>query len=482
MYTSSLKTRFRHIDVAIIDLICLNIAFILAYELRIGGENPYLVSLYRDLLIVVSLSSMLVANLLGSYADIEKRGYYKEFVALAKQGIIAFLLGVLYLYSVMDAHKFSRLTMFIMGCIFFAADYISRIIWKKIKFKKRKITPDKALLIISDSINAEKTIRSIETDPEMSVAIKGIVLTDDPGITDIGRYPVVCSLNDVSAYVCHNWVDDVLIVLNDMESISKETLRELSETGVIAHIGLRLTDGMLGSRQFVETFGGYNVLTSCMNEASALDVFLKRVLDIFAGIVGCIITGIVYLFIAPIIRSQSPGPVFFKQQRVGRNGRVFSMVKFRSMYMDAEEKKKELVAANRVSDGMMFKLDFDPRIIGNEILPDGTKKTGIGDFIRRTSIDELPQFYNVLKGEMSLVGTRPPTLDEWEKYAPHHRARLAIKPGITGMWQVSGRSEITDFEEVVALDTKYINEWSLGLDIKIILKTFAVVFKKDGAM
>lgn len=130
----------------------------------------------------------------------------------------------------------------------------------------------------------------------------------------------------------------------------------------------------------------------------------------------------------------------------------------------------------------MFKLDFDPRIIGNEILPDGTKKTGIGDFIRRTSIDEFPQFYNVLKGEMSLVGTRPPTLDEWEKYDPHHRARLAIKSGITGMWQVSGRSEITDFEEVVRLDTKHINEWSLGLDIKIIFKTLAVLFKKDGAM
>lgn len=150
--------------------------------------------------------------------------------------------------------------------------------------------------------------------------------------------------------------------------------------------------------------------------------------------------------------------------------------------MNAEEKKKELLAANRVQDGMMFKLDFDPRIIGNEILPDGTKKTGIGDFIRRTSIDEFPQFYNVLKGEMSLVDTRPPTLDEWEKYDPHHRARLAIKPGITGMWQVSGRSEITDFEEVVRLDTKYINEWSLGLDIKIIFKTLAVLFKKDGAM
>ena len=140
------------------------------------------------------------------------------------------------------------------------------------------------------------------------------------------------------------------------------------------------------------------------------------------------------------------------------------------------------MAQNRVSDGMMFKLDFDPRIIGNEVLPDGTHKTGIGEFIRNTSLDEFPQFFNVLKGEMSLVGIRPPTVDEWEKYEYHHRRRLSIKPGLTGMWQVSGRSGITDFEEVVKLDTEYINNWSLGLDIRILLKTVASVLKRDGAI
>jgi lipopolysaccharide/colanic/teichoic acid biosynthesis glycosyltransferase len=126
----------------------------------------------------------------------------------------------------------------------------------------------------------------------------------------------------------------------------------------------------------------------------------------------------------------------------------------------------------------MFKIECDPRIIGSE---KGNGK-GIGNFIRNTSIDEFPQFWNVLKGDMSLVGTRPPTLDEWGKYKLHHRVRLAIKPGITGMWQVSGRSNITDFEEVVELDKKYISEWSIGLDIKILLKTLLVVLKKDGSM
>ena len=152
------------------------------------------------------------------------------------------------------------------------------------------------------------------------------------------------------------------------------------------------------------------------------------------------------------------------------------------MYMDAEERKAELMKQNRVSDGMMFKLDFDPRVIGNEILPDGTKKTGIGNFIRVTSLDEFPQFFNVLLGDMSLVGTRPPTVDEYEKYKLHHKARLSAKPGITGMWQVSGRSDITDFEDVVKLDTAYIKDWSIGKDLRILAKTVQVVLTGKGSM
>lgn len=179
---------------------------------------------------------------------------------------------------------------------------------------------------------------------------------------------------------------------------------------------------------------------------------------------------------------RSPGPIFFAQERIGRNGRKFKMYKFRSMYMDAEERKKELMAQNKISDGLMFKMDFDPRIIGNKILPDGTRKTGIGQFIRKTSLDEFPQFINILLGDMSLVGTRPPTVDEWELYEPHHRARMSFRPGLTGMWQVSGRSNITDFEEVVKLDTQYISEWSLRLDVKILWQTVWSVFKSDGAM
>ena len=152
------------------------------------------------------------------------------------------------------------------------------------------------------------------------------------------------------------------------------------------------------------------------------------------------------------------------------------------MYMDAEERKAELMKDNKLGDEKMFKLDFDQRVIGNKILPDGTHKTGIGDFIRRTSIDEFLQFFNVLKGDMSIIGTRPSLISETNFYEMHHRARLAIKPGITSMWQVSGRSDITDFEEVVRLDKGYITNWNIGLDIKILFRTVMVVLRKDGSM
>ena len=186
--------------------------------------------------------------------------------------------------------------------------------------------------------------------------------------------------------------------------------------------------------------------------------------------------------VGPLIKKQSPGPILFVQERIGRNGKPFKFYKIRTMYMDAEERKKELMDQNKISDGLMFKMDFDPRVIGNEILPDGTRKTGIGEFLRKTSLDEFPQFFLVLKGTMSTVGTRPPLPEEYKLYKYHHRARMAIKPGLTGMWQVSGRSEITDFEEVVRLDTEYIANWSPELDLMIIIKTIGGMFSHKGAV
>ena len=195
---------------------------------------------------------------------------------------------------------------------------------------------------------------------------------------------------------------------------------------------------------------------------------VKRIFDIFFGIVGCILSAPIILITAIPLLAESPGPLFFKQQRVGKNGRLFNIYKLRSMYVDAEERKAALMAQNKMN-GLMFKMDEDPRI------------TKVGKFIRKYSIDELPQFINVLKGDMSLIGTRPPTVDEFEHYESRHKRRLSMRPGITGMWQVSGRSDINDFEKVVELDCQYIDNWSPMLDLKIFFKTIYVVLTHKGA-
>lgn len=215
--------------------------------------------------------------------------------------------------------------------------------------------------------------------------------------------------------------------------------------------------------------GTIETLTSSLNHIHYRSLLFKRLCDIVFSLIGLVLTGLVAIIIYPVVQMQSKGPLIFKQKRVGKNGKVFEIYKFRSMYLDAEERKKELMAQNELTSDLMFKMDNDPRIF-----PFGQK-------MRNWSLDELPQFINVLKGDMSLIGTRPPTLNEYEKYELHHFKRLAMKPGITGMWQVSGRSNITDFEEVVALDLSYIKNWSVWLDIKIFLKTIKVVLVKEGS-
>lgn len=223
------------------------------------------------------------------------------------------------------------------------------------------------------------------------------------------------------------------------------------------------------ANSYVSTVGTYPVITYHTISLNTFEQVIKRIIDIIGGTVGVIVFSPIMLITAIAIKIDSPGPVIFKQVRVGQNGRNFKIYKFRSMYIDAEERKKELMAQNEIEGGVMFKMKDDPRI------------TKVGKFIRKCSIDELPQFFNVVMGSMSLVGTRPPTLDEVEKYKRNQWRRISIKPGITGMWQVNGRSNIQNFDQIVEMDVEYIDNWSLMLDFKIMLKTVLVLLKHKGA-
>ena len=471
MYKKENNSWLKHIDFVILDILCLQLAFILAYEIRVAKGIPYLNPLYENMAFVLVIFQLLVSFFGESFSGVLRRGFLIEMKCMIEHEICVMLLAVLYLFMSQQGVMYSRGAFTIMCTLYFFIAYAARIGWKKV-IRSRKFAEGekRSILIITTDAEAANVVKALRGDSYGTYHLAGVALLDKNKTGSmIQSVPVVAGADDVTAYIHKNWVDEVFFALPEHVDIPKKIMKDCNRMGVVTHVQLAALNE-LGKNQVVEEIAGYMVLSSSINIVSSWQLLVKRLMDIAGGLVGCIFTGIIYIFIAPIMKVKSPGPVFFSQVRMGKNGKPFKIYKFRSMYMDAEERKKELMEKDNIKDGLMFKMDDDPRII-----------KGIGHFIRKTSLDEFPQFWNILKGDMSLVGTRPPTMDEWDKYELHHRRRLAIKPGLTGMWQVSGRSEITDFEEVVELETKYIEQWSIGLDIKILFKTVTVVFTGSGA-
>ena len=511
MYKKNAQGWLKHIDFIFWDILILQVSFVLGYMIRHGyGKWPYLQTDYRSLAIVLVVVDVLVAVLFSTMHNVMKRGYLKEFTASFKHVLLTLGIMTIYLFSTQEGDTYSRITLYLTAGFHLVLGYTVRVLWKPLVKKIRKGKAKGTMILVAEESSVSKVLkRSSELD---GFQYTGLVLSDRPAKGEtIEGVKVVANLEDAADYICREWVDEVFVYpehLTDLKMASYEAvenfiddtygtqkiikterpsdqsgvaklIEQCREMAIPVHIRLPITSA--GGKSFIEKVGGYNVLTMTANYAGPVQLVLKRIIDILGGLAGSIAALFLIAIIGPKIKKESPGPILFKQTRIGQNGKRFKFYKIRSMYMDAEERKKELMDQNRVSDGMMFKLDWDPRIIGNKIV-DGKQVTGIGEKIRSTSLDEFPQFFNVLKGDMSLVGTRPPTEDEWEKYKYHHRARLATKPGLTGMWQVSGRSKITDFEEVVKLDTEYINTWSLGLDFRILIRTVKAVLKHEGAM
>ena len=483
MYRKESERWFKHKDFMLLDMVCLQLAFILAYVFTEMSGSPYSTPLYRNMAIIVELTDIIVIFMFDTFRNVLKRGHLRELVITLEHTAIVAAVFVGYLFATKSGASYSRMAVSNMFIIYVCVTFAVRELRKRYLQKKMINGEAGSLLIVTTSDIAEDVVQNIREHNYARYKITGIVIIDKnmTGST-ISGVPVVADELSAPMYVCQNWIDEVMVIPSAEAEYPREIINKLVETGVVLHINLDKNYDTLGNKQIVQKVGGYTVLTAGQNTVSVRDIILKRAMDIAGGIAGCLLTAVIFIFIAPVIFISSPGPIFFTQERVGKNGKKFKMYKFRSMYMDAEERKAELMKENKMGDARMFKMDFDPRVIGNRILPDGTKKTGIGDFIRRTSLDEFPQFFNVLKGDMSIVGTRPPLVGEVSEYEIHHRARLSVKPGITGLWQVSGRSDITDFEEVVKLDTQYIREWSIGLDVKILFMTVMVVLRKKGSV
>lgn len=470
MYSRKKSRWMKHWDFILLDILCICTALYLAYGFRHGFTSVYARNEYREIGMVMIALDLIIVFFRDSYKDVIRRGYLKELGAAFTHFSMILTGNLLYLFLTKQSEIFSRLTViwtWILGCflMYFARIALKTWVRKRMQQKERLVS---VLAVVTSDV-ARETISELQNRKYRDFDVTGLILTDrDSYETEqIGGVPVVAFGDNYVDYIKDHVVDEMFVNVSGDFSVAEKIIESCVRMGITVHQNLMgITNG--AGNKVVDEFAGYMVLTSSIKVAAYRDLFLKRSMDIAGGIVGLILMAVMYPFVALAIKMKSPGPVFFSQERIGKNGRKFRIYKFRSMYVDAEKRKRDLMRQNEMQ-GLMFKMKEDPRII-----------SGVGEFIRKTSIDEFPQFWNVLKGDMSLVGTRPPTVEEYEQYDMHHLVRMSIKPGLTGLWQVSGRNKITDFEEVVKLDTRYIEEWNLNLDIKILLKTVGVILQGNG--
>ena len=471
---SSLQQKQRMIQntsILLIEMFSILISYLISLNIRqIAHGLEGITQYYITILLFIFISDILLYLLMDWNSAIFKRGYFVEFIAVLKYNLFLVLLWSLLMFVTQNAQYFSRLVFvyFFVFNTFFT--YLGHIVLKKYldTFYRKSSASSKCLVITTSELIGD-VLRQMRENMEWAHEISSIVLMDEDRMGETYEgLPIVANKENLYEVTPSLLMDEVFIHLPDFTNKQMEKIINSFEyAGIPVHVNVDFFD-ILTAYKTTEEFAGFTVLSYATNIFDYRRMIIKRVLDIIGAIVGLAITAVFTPFVALAIFIESPGPIFFKQVRIGKNGREFNIYKFRSMYPDAEERKAALMKENEMN-GLMFKMADDPRI------------TKVGKFIRKTSIDELPQFWNILIGDMSLVGTRPPTKDEFTQYNLYYRRRLSIKPGLTGMWQVSGRSDIQDFDEVVQLDLRYIDNWSLSLDIKILFQTvFVVLFHKGS--
>ena len=456
-----------------VECFCIILSFTLAIFTR--GVQSSWSTFSRSYMMTIAY--ILFFHLLSYYlfdwnTNIFKRGYYVELIAVFKYNVVLILILSFFLFVTKIADDFSRLVFVFFFLYNIILTYIGHLLMKQYFTSVYRRSPSSnKMYILTVSDYAEQILSTLTSSPEWSFEVTGIALLDrkkEDAREAVRGVPVIAGRDDLYEQLKDKVIDEVFIHLPDYpRSEIEELIIKFESMGITVHVNIDYFNNVIAHKT-TESFAGFTVLSY---EASTFDyrrLLIKRVMDIIGSLVGLAITAVLTPFIAIAIKLDSKGPVFFAQKRVGKNGRYFNLYKFRSMTTDAEERKKELMAQNEM-DGPMFKVENDPRV------------TRVGAFLRKTSLDELPQFYNILTGSMSLVGTRPPTVDEFKQYDLYYRRRLSIKPGLTGLWQVSGRSNITDFKDVLKLDLEYIDNWSLSSDIRILLMTVWVVVMKRVA-
>ncbi len=466
------QAQLQNLFIYILDCICIIFSYIAASYLRFGN----LWGGYTRQIVFIRMGILLISITLIYLVFYPNRKFFErtekqEFIAVFQNNLILGAIVTTAAFMMQDAENYSRLVYAFFCIVDVLIMFTVHQLYKYYMIKiYSKGIGTRNVLIFTTEDRAAQICENIRQSNSWNMNIAGIILVNNPNQSEqINDVPVVADALSMMDYVKKNLVDEVFIHISSSEKFPvKEVIKELETMGITVNLNINLFEMDIPAQRQIEKIGGYYAVSFVPKMHSFKQIFFKRIMDIAGALVGLAITAVVAVFLAPVLLLESPGPLFFSQVRVGKNGRRFKIYKFRSMYVDAEERKKELMDQNEM-DGLMFKMENDPRV------------TKVGRFIRKTSIDELPQFWNILKGEMSLVGTRPPTEEEFLQYEAYHKRRLSATPGLTGLWQVSGRSNTKNFEEIVAMDVEYIDNWSLKEDIKILFKTVGVVLKGKGA-
>lgn len=453
----------------VVDAVCIILAGYLAYYvsyINAGGVIPV-----ESMVFYAALLSMMFINsyMMGRfrlYSDARPKSYIELGWSVLKSIVLDFSFLTAGLYFYRDIH-YSRdfigyfavfsfaLILFVRICCKFYLDHLSP-----------KSFSVQRILIVGGPERSARVRCILEEQISWGHEIVGRVSVREEKTPSPDLLGTLAHLPDI--LTAHS-IDEVVFAVSGDRSVELGPhLAYCRKIGIPVRILPALWDAH-NTIFSMEVCQGVPFLTMQANRFNASGLLYKRMLDILGGVVGTLLFLVMYPFVAIAIKLDSPGRVLFEQKRIGQHGRIFNLYKFRTMCADAEDRKAELLANNEMN-GAIFKLHNDPRI------------TRVGRFLRKTSLDEFPQFLNVLKGEMSLVGTRPPTLEEVERYRPEHLKRISAKPGITGLWQVSGRNKITDFDQIVELDCRYLDHWRFSVDLKILMKTVFVVLQRKGAI
>ena len=459
-------------------LCAMGVAFLIAYVARVGWDRSEtaFIDINDGLVIIYLFFSYLLTFLIYRPKEPANSKFnVSRFLRIITTTMVtvALVAGVFIaiIYATKASASIPRMFFVNFFSLYFGFEVIFEVILQRLyrryqeKHKKRAVV----YTDISDLMGISTKILEEGADDYEIPAVVRVMSDGEERVFLSTKEGMEESSSSVVNYLKRHQVDSVILAFEklDSEKIRKITDR-LAEMGIMTMVTLDSFD--IGDMSAVmEEFGSIPVIRMSTRIFSRAEIVEKRMLDVVVGFFGVVVCILVGIFVAPAIFLEDRGPIIFRQKRVGQNGKYFNILKFRSMRVGADAEKKKLMSKNEMKNEQMFKMKNDPRV------------TRVGKFIRKTSIDELPQFFNVLRGEMSVVGYRPPTMEEYQTYRAAYKRRMMLKPGLTGLWQVNGRSEITDFKEVLRYDNYYIDHWSIWMDVKIILKTIPAVISGRGS-